>query len=79
MPLQDTDLVKQGEEGDTGLMGERSWSTARSLENQTHALEQYYLQGHWATFRVAQEGRKDLEKPGPKSEVVAADNMGIEI
>lgn len=58
-------------------MGARSWCTARCLENQTQTLEQYYLQGHWATFRVAQEGRKDLEKPGPASEVVTADNMGI--
>lgn len=75
MPLQDTDLVKQGEEGDIGLMGARSWITVRCLENQTQPLEHYYLQGHWATFRVAQEGRKDLEKPGPASEIVAADNM----
>lgn len=52
---------------------------ARFLENHTQSLEQYYLQGHWATFRVAQEGRKDLEKPGPASEVVAADNMVIEV
>lgn len=79
MSLQEMDLVQQGEEGDTGLMGARFWSTARCLENHTQALEQYYLQGHWATFRIAQEGRKDLEKPGPANEVVAADSMGIEV
>ncbi|RMC18476.1 hypothetical protein DUI87_04365 [Hirundo rustica rustica] len=60
-------------------MGVRSWSAARCLKNQTQTLEQYYLKGHWATFRVAQEGRKDLEKPGPASEVVAADNMVMEV
>lgn len=79
MSLQETDLIQQGEKGDIGLMGARSWGTARCLENQTQTLEQYYLQGCWATFRVAQEGRKDLEKTGPATEVVTADNVGLEV
>lgn len=77
--LAGEDLVQQGEEGDIGLMGARSWCTAMCQENQTQILEHCYLQGHWATFRVAQEGRKGLEKTDPASKVVTAGNMGIEV